>query len=64
AGLDVSDRIALSLGGDETLLEAAKAHEGYVSGETLASSVAYDEDGDVAAARIEGLELRIGVEKA
>ncbi|MFN2613127.1 MAG: isoleucine--tRNA ligase [Solirubrobacterales bacterium] len=64
AGLDVSDRIALSLGGDETLLEAAKAHEGYVSGETLASSVAYDEDGDAAAARIEGLELRIGVEKA
>ena len=42
AGLDVSDRIALTLGGDEELLEAARAHEDYVAGETLATSVAYD----------------------
>src|SRR5262249_24070329 len=42
AGLDVSDRIALTLGGAEELLTAAREHEGYVSGETLATAVAYD----------------------
>ncbi len=40
AGLDVEDRIALVLGGDEELLGAARSHEGYVTGETLATSVA------------------------
>jgi isoleucyl-tRNA synthetase len=64
AGLDVSDRIALSLDGDAELLEAAKAHEPYVSGETLATSVVYGEDGNGAAATIEGRELRIGVVRA
>ncbi len=63
AGLDVSDRIDLALGGDETLLEAARAHEGYLAGETLATSVTYDGDGGAAAA-IEGRELRIGIERA
>ena len=45
AGLDVSDRIELRLGGDADLLAAARAHEPYISGETLASSVAYEADG-------------------
>ena len=63
AGLDVSDRIDLTLGGDETLLEAARTHEGYLAGETLATSVTYDGDGGAAAA-IEGRELRIGIERA
>ena len=40
AGLNVEDRIALTLGGDGELLDAAKAHERYVTGETLATSVA------------------------
>jgi isoleucyl-tRNA synthetase len=65
AGLDVSDRIALTLGGDDALLEAARAHEGYVAGETLATSVAYDGDFTRApAASIDGRELRIGIERA
>jgi isoleucyl-tRNA synthetase len=64
AGLEVSDRIALSLDGDAELLDAAKAHESYVTGETLASSVSYGEDGQGAAASIEGRELKIAVEKA
>ena len=34
AGLDVSDRIELRLGGDADLLAAARAHEPYISGET------------------------------
>ena len=45
AGLEVSDRIELALGGDDELLDAARAHEAYVTGETLATSVAYDGDG-------------------
>ena len=64
AGLEVSDRIALTLGGDEALLEAARAHEEYVAGETLATSVAYDGDGLEAAASIEGRELRSGSRRA
>ena len=44
AGLAVEDRIALTLGGDAELLDAARAHEAYVAGETLAVEVAYDGD--------------------
>jgi isoleucyl-tRNA synthetase len=62
AGLNVEDRIALSLAGDDELLEAARAHEDYVARETLATSVSYD--GAVGpAADIEGRELRISVER-
>jgi isoleucyl-tRNA synthetase len=64
AGLDVSDRIELSLGGDEELLAAAREHESYVAGETLATSVGYDAASDGAAATIESRELRIQVAKA
>jgi isoleucyl-tRNA synthetase len=63
AGLDVTDRISLALGGDEELLDAIRAHEEYVSGETLATSVAYDGAGGEKAA-IDGRELRIAVERA
>ena len=62
AGLNVEDRIALTLGGDEQLIAAIRAHEQYVSGETLATSLVYDGGGD--STRIEGLELRIAVERA
>ena len=65
AGLEVEDRIALTLGGDVELLDAARAFEGYVSGETLATSVIYN-GADIAGepAKIEGRELRIAVAKA
>ena len=62
AGLNVEDRIALRLGGDDDLLEAVRAHEGYVSAETLATSLETD-GGDGEPATIEGRELRISVEK-
>jgi isoleucyl-tRNA synthetase len=62
AGLEITDRIELSLGGDEELLDAAREHEAYLSGEVLATSVAYDGEGG-AEAHIEGRELRIGVER-
>ena len=64
AGLEVEDRIALTLGGDAELLDAARAHEGYVAGETLATRVEYAENGTGEAATIEGRELRIAVARA
>ncbi len=38
AGLEITDRIELALDGDETLLEAARAHQPYIAGEVLARS--------------------------
>ncbi|HEX5146026.1 MAG TPA: DUF5915 domain-containing protein, partial [Conexibacter sp.] len=66
AGLDVSDRIALTLGGSEELLAAAREHEGYVTGETLTTVVAYDAavNGDAHSVEIEGLPLKIAVVRA
>jgi isoleucyl-tRNA synthetase len=63
AGLEITDRIELSLGGDEELLAAARAHEAYVSGEVLATSVAYDAP-DGVEARLDGRELRIAVQRS
>ncbi len=63
AGLEITDRIELSLGGDEELLAAARAHEDHLSGEVLATAVAYGAvDGDTAT--IDGRELRIAVAPA
>jgi isoleucyl-tRNA synthetase len=64
AGLEVEDRIALTLGGDAELLEAARAFESYVAGETLAVEVVYDgaaTSGE--AATIEGRPLSISVKR-
>jgi isoleucyl-tRNA synthetase len=64
AGLKVEDRITLTLGGDEELLAATRAHEDYVAGETLATSVDYDgADADAARAEIEGRPLLIAVSR-
>ncbi|MDE3130796.1 MAG: class I tRNA ligase family protein, partial [Acidobacteriota bacterium] len=63
AGLDVSDRIALTLSGAPELLAAARAHESYIAGETLALEVEYEPLPDVAPVLIDGLELRIDVRR-
>jgi isoleucyl-tRNA synthetase len=64
AGLEVSDRITLALAGDPELIEAARAHEGYVAGETLATAVSYDGVATEATrVEIEGRELRIALER-
>jgi isoleucyl-tRNA synthetase len=55
AGLNVEDRIALTLGGDPETLDAVRAHEDYVTGETLAVSLSYDGADDQ--------ELRISVQR-
>jgi isoleucyl-tRNA synthetase len=66
AGLDVSDRIALTLGGSEELLAVAREHEPYVTGETLTTAIDYDAavNGDAHAVEIDGLPLKIGVVRA
>ena len=65
SGLAVEDRIELELGGDDALLAAARAHESYVAGETLAVSVAYGVDASEARdAVIEDRPLRISARRA
>jgi isoleucyl-tRNA synthetase len=63
AGLEITDRIELGLGGDEELLAAARAHEEYLAGEVLATSVAYGA-GDGDAMRVDGRDLRIAISRA
>ncbi len=63
AGLEVSDRIALALTGDEELLAAARAHEPFIVGEVLATSLRW-EVASGAAVAIEGMELRVEVARA
>ncbi|HEV3128531.1 MAG TPA: DUF5915 domain-containing protein, partial [Solirubrobacteraceae bacterium] len=46
AGLQVTDRIALALDGDEELLGAAREHQPYIAGETLATEVSYESQPD------------------
>jgi isoleucyl-tRNA synthetase len=63
AGLNVEDRIALTLAGDGGLLDAIREHERYVAGETLATSVSYDGRATSDAIEVDGRELRIAVER-
>jgi isoleucyl-tRNA synthetase len=72
SGLEVTDRIELALAGDAELLDAARAHEAHVAGETLATSISYDSEPSrpdaqpmrLAVMEIEGRELRISVERS
>jgi isoleucyl-tRNA synthetase len=65
AGFEVEDRIALGLMGDEELLAAAREHEDYVAGETLATSLDFDgAQGEAESAEIEGRHLWISVRLA
>jgi isoleucyl-tRNA synthetase len=66
AGFEVQDRISLALAGDEALLDAVRAHEGYVTGETLATSleVSGAEIADGTTAELEGRTLSIAVARA
>jgi isoleucyl-tRNA synthetase len=70
AGLQVEDRIELLVAGDPELIEAAREHEGYLSGETLAVSVAYDGERSATAmdyseqTELEGMALQIALSRA
>ncbi|HSX67061.1 class I tRNA ligase family protein, partial [Nocardioides sp.] len=62
AGLEVSDRIALTVTAPADLVSAARTHEALVAGETLATSVAYEEL--PAGPAGEAPELKVTVTKA
>jgi isoleucyl-tRNA synthetase len=69
AGLEVTDRIALGLTGDDEMLAVAREHEAYIVGETLATDfnldgAAGDGAGRVSETTIEGLKLKISVRRA
>ena len=61
AGLQVSDRILLTLDGDHELVAAARAHQGYIAGETLATEVGYEDLDGAEPIMIDGRPLKIGV---
>jgi isoleucyl-tRNA synthetase len=60
-GLEVSDRILLTLDGDHELLAAVRAHEAYIAAETLATQVSYEGLDGTAPVTIDGRSLKIGV---
>jgi isoleucyl-tRNA synthetase len=72
AGLQVEDRIDLSLSGDRALIEAARAHRDYLAAETLAVSLLVGDDAAAAAAamdysehtEIDGLALNIALRRS
>jgi isoleucyl-tRNA synthetase len=72
AGLEVEDRIALSLDGDAALLRAVRTHRDYVAGETLAVELKVGDDAAGAASdedfsadvQIDGLGLTIALRRA
>jgi isoleucyl-tRNA synthetase len=64
AGLDVSDRIALTLAGDVEIVSVAQEFERLVADEVLATSVAFGngaEDDGAFVATVDGHTLRVGV---
>ncbi len=62
AGLEITDRIELSLAGDDDLLAAAQEPEPSLVGEVLATSVAYG-TADGTTTRIDGRDLRIAISR-
>lgn len=65
AGLEITDRIELTLDGDQVLLEAARAHEPYIAGEVLARSYGIgDADPGSPELEIEGRTLIISLRRA
>ncbi len=61
AGLEITDRIALTLDGDAPLLDAARAHQPYIAGETLSTSVDYEDLDGLAPLSLDGMALRVAV---
>jgi isoleucyl-tRNA synthetase len=63
AGLSVSDRIRLGIGGKDHVVAAVKTHEALLASETLALSVNYDGDGGTACKVGDGAEVLVKVER-
>ncbi|OXM56708.1 isoleucine--tRNA ligase [Amycolatopsis thailandensis] len=65
AGLDVADRIALTVDAPEDVVTAAKTHEEFIASETLATSVTYGDVADGSAGTVgEGTKVTVAVAKA
>jgi isoleucyl-tRNA synthetase len=61
-GLDVSDRIRLTIDAPETVVAAAKAHEGLIRSETLALDVGYTASSNGLVAKVgDGMDVRVSV---
>ncbi len=63
AGFDISDRIELTLGGDERLLNAAREYQDYIAGEVLAVSVSYKSTVETSVTYIDDLKLDIALNR-
>lgn len=62
AGLDVLDRIALTVDAPDDVVAAARAHEAFIAGETLALDVDYAPVADGASGAVgDGVNVRVGV---
>ncbi len=64
SGLEVSDRIVLTLDGDARLLAAARVHQDYIAAEVLATAVSYGGFDGAPAVMVDGAPLKIGLERA
>jgi isoleucyl-tRNA synthetase len=64
AGLEISERIVLTLDGDEALIGAARQYQAYIAGETLATEVGYEWLDGTVPVMIDGRPLKIGVAPA
>jgi isoleucyl-tRNA synthetase len=63
-GLDVSDRIRLTIDAPESVTKAARAHEGLIQNETLALQVSYGPTGDGVVGKVgDGVDVRVGMAK-
>ena len=67
AGLEIEDRIELTLSGDDRLLDVVRQHQDYVAGETLAIRLELDgaaaDGGHFETASIDGSELAIALKR-
>ncbi|KDN16899.1 isoleucine--tRNA ligase [Amycolatopsis rifamycinica] len=65
AGLDVADRIDLTVDGPADVVEAARAHEEFLASETLATSVTHGPAGEGFAGTVgDGTKVTVSVTKA
>jgi isoleucyl-tRNA synthetase len=64
AGLDVADRIALTVQAPADVVDAVRAHEAFVAGETLADSVTYGPATGFKGTVGDGVEVTVDVARA
>ncbi|KAB2808707.1 isoleucine--tRNA ligase [Phaeocystidibacter luteus] len=64
SGLDVTDRISLTLGGSGELQKAVEANSEYVCSEVLAEDWKWEENGDATSVEIDDFTLKVHIEKA